>query len=97
MPVGNFLQLSVPQNWRQIQGNNTVTFAPEGGYYAERQRRHDFTHGLEIGVIRNESHNLQQGTDELIDSFSRANPRPADAGRLPSREHRRAQRPVDHL
>ena len=25
-------------------------------------------------MIRNESHNLQQGTDELIDGFSRSNP-----------------------
>ncbi len=74
-PVGNFLQVSVPDNWRQIQGNNTVTFAPEGGYYQGRNGGTTFTHGVEIGAIRNESHDLQQGTDELVESFSRANPR----------------------
>jgi len=73
-PVGNFLQVSVPDNWRQIQGNNTVIFAPEGGYYQDRNGGSTFTHGVEIGSIRNESHDLEQGTDELIDSFSRANP-----------------------
>jgi hypothetical protein len=34
-----------------------------------------FTHGVEIGIARNESHDLQTATDELIDSLGQGNPR----------------------
>lgn len=34
-----------------------------------------FTHGVEIGVARNEAHDLQTATDELIDSLAQGNPR----------------------
>ena len=33
-----------------------------------------FTHGVEIGVSRNETHDLQTATDELISSLSGGNP-----------------------
>src|SRR5262249_22713746 len=29
---GNLFLVSVPSNWRELPGNNSVTFAPEGGY-----------------------------------------------------------------
>jgi peptidase M48-like protein len=70
---GNLFQISVPENWRELQGN-TVTFAPDGGY-GNYQGQSVFTHGMEVGVERNEGHNLQTATDELIDSLSRSNPR----------------------
>jgi hypothetical protein len=71
---GNLFRVSVPSNWRELPGNNSVTFAPEGGYGAINQQS-VFTHGAEIGVTRNESHDLQTATDELIQSLSQANPR----------------------
>jgi hypothetical protein len=75
VPVGNFLRVSVPDNWEAMQGSgNTVVIAPEGGYYAANSNRTVFSHGLEIGMVPNEEHNLQQGTNELVESFSRANP-----------------------
>ena len=43
-----------------------------------------FTHGIQIGLARNESHDLQTATEELIDAFARGNP---DMGR-PSRYER---------
>ena len=33
-----------------------------------------FTHGVEIGIARNESHDLQTATDELIASLQQGNP-----------------------
>jgi Zn-dependent protease with chaperone function len=73
--IGNFLRVSVPDNWEEFQNGNTVVVAPEGGFYQAGGRGNtNFTHGIEIGMIPNESHSLQQGTDELIDSFSRSNP-----------------------
>jgi hypothetical protein len=33
-----------------------------------------FTHGVEVGVARNESHDLQTATDELLQSLGQGNP-----------------------
>jgi hypothetical protein len=70
---GNLFRISVPANWREVQGN-TVTFAPDGGYGNYRGQS-VFTHGVEVGVERNEGHNLQTATDELVDSLGQSNPR----------------------
>jgi len=71
--VGGMLQMSVPENWEQLQSGSTVVLAPEGGYYESRGGS-SFTHGLQVGMIRSETHSLEQGTDELVDSFRRSNP-----------------------
>ena len=66
---GNLFRVSVPSNWRELPANNTVTFAPEGAY-----GQGVFTHGVELGVGRNESHDLETATDELIQSLAQGNP-----------------------
>jgi hypothetical protein len=71
--LDNLMQLSVPNNWEQLRTSNAVVFAPEGGYW-ESGGNSSFTHGLQVGVVRSETHSLEQGTDELVDSFRRANP-----------------------
>ena len=71
---GNLFRISVPSNWRELPGNNSVTFAPEGAYGAVNQQS-VFTHGIEAGVSRNETHDLQTATDELVQSLAQANPR----------------------
>ncbi len=65
--------MSVPENWREIQSNSTVTFAPEGAY-GQSGNQTSFTHGIEFGVGRNETHDLQTATDELIQSLAQGNP-----------------------
>jgi hypothetical protein len=72
--LGRDIRLSVPSNWRPLEDNTSVTFAPDGAF-GQYNGQSIFTHGIEIGVSRNESHDLQGATDELIDSLSRANPR----------------------
>ena len=72
--VGNFLRLRVPDNWRQVSDNDSVTFAPEGAYYRSQNGQTGFTHGVQLGVIPDESHNHQQATEELLDSLLRGNP-----------------------
>ena len=71
---GNLFRISVPSNWRELAGNNSVTFAPDGGYGAVNQQS-VFTHGVEVGVTRNESHDLQTATDELVQALAQSNPR----------------------
>ena len=70
---GSVFRVSVPSNWRELQSNAAVTFAPEGAY-GQSGNQNVFTHGIEIGVARNESHDLQSATSELIDSLAQGNP-----------------------
>ena len=66
-------RVSVPSNWRELPGNDAVTFAPDGAY-GKVDGQGVFTHGVEIGVARNEAHELRTATDELVTSLARANP-----------------------
>ena len=71
--IGNVFRVSVPSNWRELQDENSVTFAPDGAY-GDNNGQSVFTHGVELGVARNEAHDLQTATDELIDALSQGNP-----------------------
>jgi predicted Zn-dependent protease len=75
---GNVFQISVPSNWRELSGSSAVTFAPDGAY-GEHNGSSVFTHGVEVGIARNERHDLQRATDELIDSLRSGNPRISEA------------------
>jgi hypothetical protein len=76
---GNLFRVSVPANWQELASNNNVTFAPEGAY-GTANGNSVFTHGAEIGVSRNESHDLQTSTDELIQALRQGNPRLSNPG-----------------
>ncbi|MDX6695003.1 MAG: hypothetical protein QOF02_2606 [Blastocatellia bacterium] len=69
---GNALRLSVPDNWRRLGDSNSVWFAPEGAY-GQAQGQSVFTHGVEIGLSRPGSRNLQQATDEFIGNLGQGN------------------------
>jgi hypothetical protein len=58
-----------------------VKFVPDGAY-GQVQGRTVFTHGVELGFIRNEIHSLQQATQEFIDDLSQSNPALRAAGGL---------------
>src|SRR5262245_52751236 len=71
---GNLFSISVPSNWRELSGGtNSVTFAPDGGYGSSNGQS-VFTHGVEVGVNRDEAHDLQTATQELIDGLAKGNP-----------------------
>jgi beta-barrel assembly-enhancing protease len=70
----DFLSLTVPSNWRQIDGRSAVTYAPDGGYVQAQSGQSAFSHGIEIGVMRGDGGSLQQSTEELLQGFARANP-----------------------
>ena len=70
---GNLFRVSVPSNWEELQDTNTVTFAPQGAY-GSYNGSNVFTHGMEFGLARNESHDLQTATDELLQSLAQGNP-----------------------
>jgi beta-barrel assembly-enhancing protease len=72
--AGNIFRVSVPSNWRQIQGSTAVTYAPEGAYGSAEGRR-VFTHGVEFGLSGEARRDLRGATNALIDSLRQANPR----------------------
>lgn len=65
---GNLFQIAVPSNWREMPNNSTVTFAPDGAY-----DQGAFSHGVQVGISRNESHNLQDATEELLQGLGQGN------------------------
>ena len=69
---GNNFRVSVPENWRELPTNDSVTFSPEGGY-REAQGQFIFTHGIQIGVVRAQSNSLRTATDELIQGLTQEN------------------------
>ena len=70
---GNLFRVSVPVNWQEIQSSSSVTFAPSGAY-GQANGQTVFTHGVEFAIGRNETHDLQTATDELIQSLAQGNP-----------------------
>jgi beta-barrel assembly-enhancing protease len=72
--VGNFMRMQVPSNWGRVEGNSSVTFAPEGAHYRTQNGGTGFTHGLQIGVIPSEAHTHEDATEELIEGLQQSNP-----------------------
>lgn len=71
--VLNVAQVSVPENWREVSDSgNSIWFAPSGGY-GSTNGQSVFTHGVNFGVAQTSSRNLQQATNELINSLQQGN------------------------
>jgi hypothetical protein len=71
---GNLLRVSVPSNWRETRTNSSVTFAPDGAFFQGQNGGTAFTHGIEVGALRNDSRDLREGTDQFVESLARSNP-----------------------
>jgi predicted Zn-dependent protease len=72
---GNFLRLSVPDNWQRLgdSNSNSIWYAPNGAY-GQVQGQPVFTHGVEVGVSRStNSNNLQQASEEFISALGQGN------------------------
>jgi hypothetical protein len=67
---GERVRVSIPSNWRELPGSNAVTFAPEGAY-GNAGVKSVFTHGLGMGLARNDKHNLRVTTDDYAGTFRR--------------------------
>lgn len=76
---GDLFRLAVPSNWRELRGNNSVTFAPEGGY-GEHGGQSVFTHGLQVGVEQSNARNLRTATNQLVQGLAQSNPQLRQSG-----------------
>jgi Zn-dependent protease with chaperone function len=65
---GNWIQMSVPDNWKEFQGESTVEFAPEGAYGNQ-----GITHGALIGVQQTQTRDLGRATQEYVNGILQAN------------------------
>jgi hypothetical protein len=90
---GELVRVSIPSNWRELPASNAVTFAPEGAY-GNVGVKSVFTHGIGIGLMRNDKQSLQVTTDDFIESQVLAVP--AAHRTLRYREVRIADRPGLH-
>lgn len=66
------VQVSVPNNWRQINEGSSVWFVPEGAY-GQYNGQAVYTHGASFGVAQTSSRNLQSATQELINNLAQGN------------------------
>jgi hypothetical protein len=64
----NILNVSVPENWREISEDSSVWFAPSGAYGTSNGQA-VYTHGVNFGVSQTNSRNLQQATNQFISSL----------------------------
>jgi hypothetical protein len=76
---GNLFRIAVPSNWRELRGDNSVTFAPDGGY-GDYRGQSVFTHGLQVGIEGSNARNLRNATNQLIQSLAQNNPQLRQAG-----------------
>jgi hypothetical protein len=72
---GELVRVSIPSNWRKLPGSNAVTFAPEGAY-GNVGVKSVFTHGLGMGLARNDKRNLRITTGDFIGANVLAAPSP---------------------
>lgn len=66
----DLFQLDVPATWRQVRGTHGLAFAPP-----ENFRTGILTLGIDLGVVRGESRDLQSDTNALISFIRLANSR----------------------
>jgi beta-barrel assembly-enhancing protease len=66
------VQVSVPDNWRELSDQGSVWFAPEGAY-GSTNGQVVYTHGVNLGTARTNSRNLQQATNEFVSALQQGN------------------------
>ncbi|MCU0239430.1 MAG: M48 family metallopeptidase [Pyrinomonadaceae bacterium] len=69
--AGNILTASIPNNWKELPGEDSVMFAPEGAY-GDYKGASAITHGVMIGVYKG-SGNFQQDTQAFVNEMAKTN------------------------
>jgi hypothetical protein len=77
---GQLFTVSVPSNWQAVSSNSSIKYVPMNAY-GEYDGQTTLTHGVELGVARAASRNLNEATQTLIDGFIRGNSGMRIAGR----------------
>ncbi|MBK8813414.1 MAG: M48 family metalloprotease [Acidobacteria bacterium] len=65
---GNWIQMNVPDNWKEFPGENNVDFAPEGAYGDQ-----GITRGALLGIENTQSRDLGEATEAYVDGVLQNN------------------------
>ena len=65
------VRLSVPDNWREMSEQESVWYAPNGGYGSSNGQS-VFTHGVNVGLAQTNSRNLQQATNDFVNTLQQS-------------------------
>jgi beta-barrel assembly-enhancing protease len=66
------VRLAVPDNWNELAEQESVWYAPNGGY-GSTNGQNVYTHGVNIGLAQTNSRNLQQATDDFLNNLQKGN------------------------
>lgn len=64
----NWLRISVPSNWRDFTGGDSVQFAPEGAYGDQ-----GITHGAIIGIYQGRNRELGRDSEDYLNGVLQGN------------------------
>jgi Zn-dependent protease with chaperone function len=67
---GSIFQVQVPDNWRTLSANSYIRYVPENAY-GPMNGQNVLTHGVELGVARAASTDLESATDAFIAALMR--------------------------
>jgi Zn-dependent protease with chaperone function len=70
---GRIFQASVPSNWTALNSKSSIKVVPQNGY-GELKGQMIFSHGVEFGVTKASSRDLQQATDDWLKAIAEGNP-----------------------
>ena len=76
---GKVFQASVPSNWTALSSKSVIKVVPENGY-GPLNGQTVFTCGVEFGLAKSESRDLDQATSALLNGLAQNNPELQPAG-----------------
>jgi Zn-dependent protease with chaperone function len=76
---GRIFQADVPSNWTSVSSNSSIKVVPQNGY-GPLNGEVVFSHGVEFGVVKAQSRNLQEATNAWLNAVAQSNPQLRSAG-----------------
>jgi Zn-dependent protease with chaperone function len=70
---GSVFQASVPDNWTSVASKSAIKVVPENGY-GQLNGQTVFSCGVEFGVTRASTRDLQEATDTFLNALAKNNP-----------------------
>ncbi|MGH9219969.1 MAG: M48 family metallopeptidase [Vicinamibacterales bacterium] len=80
---GKIFEASVPSNWTGLSSNSAIKFVPQNGY-GQLNGETVFTHGVEFGVAKATTRDLQEATNAWLKAVAQGNPELRLAGQQQS-------------
>ena len=76
---GKVFRADVPSNWTSVSSNSSIKVVPQNGY-GPLNGETVFSHGVEFGVVKAQSRDLQEATNAWLNAIGQSNPELRAAG-----------------